>query len=67
MLRSRLRLDEGWTTFLLLMLLLLSVVWSVRAAAWTDGLSILQWIALGAMLLAWVWPNGGVSRAWWLT
>ncbi len=51
MLRARLRLDEGWTTFLLLVLLLLTVVWSVRAAGWIGGLSILQWLALGAMLL----------------
>lgn len=49
--RSRLKPEEGWTSFLLLMLMLLSVVWSVRAAEWTDGLAILQWIAMGAMWL----------------
>jgi len=49
--RSRLKLEEGWTSFLLLMLMLLSVVWAVRAAEWTDGLGILQWIAIAAMSL----------------
>nr|MBC7244634.1 transglutaminase domain-containing protein [Chloroflexota bacterium] len=48
---SRLKPQEGWTSFLLLMLMLLSVVWSVRAAEWTAGLAILQWIAIGAIWL----------------
>jgi hypothetical protein len=52
MARSRLRLEEGWTCFLLLALMLLSVVWSVRAAGWTEGLGILQWVAIPAMALA---------------
>ncbi|MBC7233779.1 MAG: transglutaminase domain-containing protein [Chloroflexi bacterium] len=51
MLRTRLKPEEGWASFLLLMLMLLSVVWSVRAAEWTDGLAILQWIAIGAVWL----------------
>jgi len=51
MLRSKLKLEEGWTSFLFLMLMLLSVVWSVQAAEWTDGLGVLQWVALAAMLL----------------
>ena len=49
-LRSKLRLEEGWTSFLLVMLMLLALVWSVRAAEWIDGLGILTWIALVAML-----------------
>jgi hypothetical protein len=52
MARSRLRLEEGWASFLLLAFMLLSVVWSVRAADWTEGLGILQWIAIVAMVLA---------------
>ncbi len=51
MLRSRLKLEEGWTSFLLLMLVLFSVVWSVQAAEWTKGLGILQWVAIAAMFL----------------
>jgi transglutaminase-like putative cysteine protease len=52
MARSRLKLEEGWASFLLLALMLLSVVWSVRAADWTEGLGILQWVAILAMALA---------------
>jgi transglutaminase-like putative cysteine protease len=51
MLRPRFKLEEGWTSALLLLLMLLCVVWSVRAAEWTDGLGILQWIAIAATLL----------------
>lgn len=51
MFRSRLKPEEGWASFLLLMLMLFSVVWSVRAAEWTKGLAVLQWIAVGAMWL----------------
>jgi hypothetical protein len=51
MLRSKLKLEEGWTSLLLLLLMLLSLVWSVRAADWTEGLGILPWIIIVAMLL----------------
>jgi len=50
MMRSRPRIEEGWTSFLLLTLMLLCVVWSVRAAEWTEGLGILQWVALAAVV-----------------
>ncbi|HOU22934.1 MAG TPA: transglutaminase-like domain-containing protein [Anaerolineae bacterium] len=46
------RIEEGWATLLLLTAMLLSVVWAVRAAEWTDGLGILQWIALMALLVS---------------
>jgi len=51
MLRTRLKLEEGWVTLALLMFMLLSVVWSVLAADWTDGLYILPSVALAALLL----------------
>jgi len=51
MARSRLKLEEGWASFVLLALMLLSVVWSVRAAEWTEGLGVLQWVALMAMAM----------------
>ncbi|KPL23782.1 MAG: hypothetical protein AMJ93_03835 [Anaerolineae bacterium SM23_84] len=49
MMRSKVKLEEGWTTFLLLLLMLLSVMWAVRAAEWTEGLGILPWTAIVAM------------------
>ena len=49
---SKRKLEEGWISFLLLALVLLSVVWSVQAAEWTGGLGALQWIAIVGMLLA---------------
>ncbi len=51
MLRSKLKLEEGWATLLLLVFMLLSVVWSVLAADWTDGLHILPWVGLAALML----------------
>ena len=48
--RVKYRLEEGWASFVLLTLMVLSVVWSVRAADWTDGLGILQWVALGGVV-----------------
>jgi len=50
MLRSKWKLEEGWTSFALLAFMLLCVVWSVQAAEWTDGLVILQWVALAAIV-----------------
>jgi len=41
-----LRIDEGWGTVVLLLLMLLCVAWSVQAAAWTDGLAILQGVMI---------------------
>jgi hypothetical protein len=43
---QHLELKEGWTTVILLLALLLCVAWSIQAAEWTAGLSILQPAAL---------------------
>jgi transglutaminase-like putative cysteine protease len=37
---------EGWTTVALLIIMLFCVAWSIQAAQWTDGLSILQAVVL---------------------
>ena len=50
--RFRRKLEEGWVSLLLLVLMLLSVVWSVQAAEWTDGLGVLQWVTFVAILVA---------------
>ncbi|MBI4298491.1 MAG: hypothetical protein HY666_01860, partial [Chloroflexi bacterium] len=54
-LRTRLVPQEGWITFLLLMALLISVVWSVQQADWvaTDNLiAVVFWAALAGLILA---------------
>jgi hypothetical protein len=48
--RLKLKLEEGWTSFLFVLLMLLMVVSSVMAAEWTRGLSILPWIATVAVV-----------------
>jgi len=40
-------LEEGWATVALLLITLLCVAWSLQAAHWTEGLSILQAVVLG--------------------
>ena len=44
--RWKLKLEEGWTSFLLVLLMVLTVAWSVLAADWTEGLAILPWIVV---------------------
>jgi hypothetical protein len=39
-------IEEGWVTVVSLLLVLLCVAWSIQAADWTDGLSILQGMVL---------------------
>ncbi len=46
---SRFDLKEGWSALGLLILMLICVAWAIRAARWTDGLDILQWVVLGAV------------------
>lgn len=43
---SDLHLREGWTTVVLLLLLVLCVSWSIQAEQWTEGLHILQEVVL---------------------
>ncbi|HEX5502159.1 MAG TPA: transglutaminase domain-containing protein, partial [Thermomicrobiales bacterium] len=47
----RLRLREGWTTFLLLAGTIFSVVWAIQGANWADNLDILTPIALLGLAL----------------
>jgi len=50
----------GWLTLLFLTLMLLSVVWSINAAQWAEGLHLLSWMVLGGVLLGF-----GLSHARW--
>lgn len=45
---SRLKPVEGWSSLILLALMLLTVAWSIEAANWAQGLALLQ----GAVLVA---------------
>jgi len=47
---SRLRPEEGWSTLGLLSLLLLIMAWSLEAAEWAQGLAVLQWVVIGAIV-----------------
>ncbi len=41
----------GWTTAILLALLLLNLGWSISAAGWAEGLGVLQWVLLGGVVV----------------
>ena len=41
----------GWLSVFLLLVMLLSVAWSVNSAEWTSGLHLLQWMVLGGAVL----------------
>ncbi|MCL4458984.1 MAG: DUF3488 and transglutaminase-like domain-containing protein [Chloroflexi bacterium] len=46
---SHLSPQEGWFTFIILCLVVLSAIWSVQAASWVDHLDKLTWIGLLAL------------------
>ena len=48
--RSRFRLPEGWSTLFLLAGMLLCVTWAISSARWIGGLSIIQWVTVGAIV-----------------
>jgi transglutaminase-like putative cysteine protease len=47
---SRLRLPEGWSTLFLLSGMLLCTTWAISSARWIGGLSIIQWVTVGAIV-----------------
>ena len=49
--QTRLRIREGWSTLVLLTLMLLNVAWSINSAEWTESLSILQWVVLVSLAI----------------
>ena len=48
--RSRFQLPEGWSTLFLLTGMLLCVTWAISSARWIGGLSIIQWVTVGAIV-----------------
>jgi transglutaminase-like putative cysteine protease len=54
---SRLKPAEGWTSLILVTLMLLTLAWSIEAADWAPGLALLQGIVLGAVLVGWIFSE----------
>ena len=59
---SRLRTEEGKLSFFLLMLMMLSIAWSIELADWVDGLYVVEWTALGGLAFGFLmtrlrWPR----------
>lgn len=48
---GRLRLQEGWLTFVLLEFLLLSATWGIQAANWASDLDVLNWIVIFGVVI----------------
>lgn len=57
-----LELKEGWSTVVLFLLMILCVSWSIQAAEWTEGLVILQEIAVIGSLTAIVLSKSRTPR-----
>jgi transglutaminase-like putative cysteine protease len=61
---ARLRTREGKLSFFLLMLMLLSIAWSIEFAGWVEGLYVVEWTALGGLAIGFLmtrlrWPRAG--------
>ena len=48
---KRLRLQEGWSSFFILALMVLSAFWSIEAGGLAEGLGIISWSVLLGLLL----------------
>ncbi len=48
------RIREGWSTFGLLTLMLLDIVWAINSAQWAEGLGILPWVVLVGLVIGFV-------------
>ncbi len=46
----KLQLREGWSSLLLILGMLLAVAWSLEAAQWTEGMSLVQWAVMAGLL-----------------
>jgi transglutaminase-like putative cysteine protease len=60
---TRLQTREGKLSFFLLMLMLLSMTWSMEMAGWVEGLYLVEWTVLGGLASGFLmtrlrWPRG---------
>jgi transglutaminase-like putative cysteine protease len=53
-LQTGLKIREGWSTLILLTLMLLNVAWSINSAEWTESLAILQWVVLVSLAVGFI-------------
>lgn len=60
---TRLRTREGKLSFFLLMLMMLSIAWSMEFAGWVEGLYVVEWTALGGLALGFLLTRLGWPRA----
>lgn len=57
-----LQVKEGRLSFLLLMMMLFSIIWSMEMADWVEGLYVVEWSVLGGLILGFLltrsrWPR----------
>jgi transglutaminase-like putative cysteine protease len=61
---TRLRTREGKLSFFLVVLMLLSITWSIEYASWVEGLYVVEWTALSGLLVGFVMTRLGWPRLW---
>jgi transglutaminase-like putative cysteine protease len=61
---TRLRTREGKLSFFLVVLMLLSITWSIEYASWVEGLYVVEWTALSGLLVGFVMTRLGWPRVW---
>jgi transglutaminase-like putative cysteine protease len=61
---TRLRTREGKLSFFLLMLMMLSIAWSMELSGWVEGLYVVEWTALGGLTLGFLLTRLGWRRVW---
>lgn len=60
---TRLQTREGKLSFFLLMLMLLSMTWSMEMAGWVEGVHVVEWTALGGLASGFLMTRLGWPRA----
>ncbi|NIN69392.1 MAG: hypothetical protein GTO63_32850 [Anaerolineae bacterium] len=58
----RLQVEEGKLSFFLLLIILLSIAWSIQLAGWVEGLWVVEWTVLGGLATGFLmtrtrWPR----------
>jgi transglutaminase-like putative cysteine protease len=59
---TRLQAREGKLSFFLLLIMLLSLTWSIQVAGWVEGLWVVEWTVLGGLAVGFVMTRIGWPR-----